>query len=181
MADPEITKRIARDELERLVESISHTTRITAEIPAVDLDQLLLSERAPVPAPVPAVGSGDIYLPLTLGDAFDSATAILLGEAFVPAPADQACYTAAALGEPEVQLGAPYLPPSIATPIDPAPVTFEEPLPSSLAEVSVEALVDLGDLLRNDLGEDPAPWLDPPTERKRMRITFEPTANVFST
>lgn len=165
VAEPEITKRIATDELERLVESISHTTRVTAEIPAVDLDQLLLSERPP---------TGDIYLPLTLGDAFDSATAILLGEAFVPAPPQHA-YTSAALGEPEAQLGEPYLSPSLATPLDAVPTPIDDAVPSSLAEVSVDAL--FADLFTDEPAVD---TLDPPTERRRMRITFEPTENAFS-
>ena len=45
MADREITKRIDTQELAKLLDVASETTRVTAEIPAVDLDQLLAFER----------------------------------------------------------------------------------------------------------------------------------------
>lgn len=151
MGNPEITTRIATDDLERLVEVSAQSARVTAEMPAVDLDQILRAERG---------ASNDVYLPVAMGEAFDAGALVLLEEAYA--------------------LGSAYIPASIASPI--APETLGEPLvacppsPASLGEISVDAMIDLGELVREELS-----FLDVPTENnKRMRIVFEPTVDAFA-
>lgn len=106
---PETTMRIGADELAKLVDITAETTRRTAEMPAVCLDELLCTERTPI------------------GTSFEE-------------------------------------------------LTFENPPPD---------LIDLGDLLREELGsadihDTPLSWLEPPTEQKRLRIVFAATAGAFA-